>query len=252
MQIRFVDSVIETEKLSYKEILSNVSVSIKRGEYVAIIGPNGGGKSTFVKLLLGLLSPTGGTIRLFGKEQAAFADKQKIGYVPQGVARVDENFPISVEEVVRLGLAQKKGIFGGLGKISSEEREFTEAVMQKMGVLELKNRRISDLSGGQRQRVMIARALATKPQILILDEPNTGVDTGSQKSFYGLLAKLNKEEGITILFVTHDLGVIADEVTKVVCVNKTVSACHNPHEAMSCADMSRLYGIDAHVVCHHH
>lgn len=252
MQIKFVDSVIETEKLSYKEILSNVSVSIKRGEYVAIIGPNGGGKSTFVKLLLGLLSPTGGTIRLFGKEQAAFADKQKIGYVPQGVARVDENFPISVEEVVRLGLAQKRGIFGGLGKISSEEREFTEAVMQKMGVFELKNRRISDLSGGQRQRVMIARALATKPQILILDEPNTGVDTGSQKSFYALLAKLNKEEGITILFVTHDLGVIADEVTKVVCVNKTVSSCHNPHEAMSCADMSKLYGIDAHVVCHHH
>lgn len=252
MQIKFVDSVIETEKLSYKEILSNVSVGIKRGEYVAIIGPNGGGKSTFVKLLLGLLSPTGGTIRLFGKEQAAFADKQKIGYVPQGVARVDENFPISVEEVVRLGLAQKRGIFGGLGKISSEEQEFTEAVMQKMGVFELKNRRISDLSGGQRQRVMIARALATKPQILILDEPNTGVDTGSQKSFYELLAKLNKEEGITILFVTHDLGVIADEVTKVVCVNKTVSACHNPHEAMSCADMSKLYGIDAHVVCHHH
>lgn len=252
MQIKFVDSVIETEKLSYKEILSNVSVGIKRGEYAAIIGPNGGGKSTFVKLLLGLLSPTGGTIRLFGKEQAAFADKQKIGYVPQGVARVDENFPISVEEVVRLGLAQKRGIFGGLGKISSEEQEFTEAVMQKMGVLELKNRRISDLSGGQRQRVMIARALATKPQILILDEPNTGVDTGSQKSFYALLAKLNKEEGITILFVTHDLGVIADEVTKVVCVNKTVSSCHNPHEAMSCADMSKLYGIDAHVVCHHH
>ena len=252
MQIKFVDAVIETENLSYKDILTNVSVGIKRGEYAAIIGPNGGGKSTFIKLILGLLKPTGGVIRIFGREQAAFADKQKIGYVPQGVSRVDENFPISVEEVVRLGLPQKGGIFGALSKITSEERDLTLSSMQKMGVLELKNRRISDLSGGQRQRVMIARALASKPQILILDEPNTGVDTGSQKSFYELLAKLNKEEGITVLFVTHDLGVIADEVTKVMCVNKTVSSCHNPHEAMSCADMSRLYGIDAHVVCHHH
>ena len=252
LQIKFVDSIIQTQNLCYKEILKNISVDIKRGEYVAIIGPNGGGKSTFVKLLLGLLKSSSGVIKLFGKEQSGFLDKQKIGYVPQGVSRIDENFPISVEETVRLGISGNDGFFGLFSAKKRDDYEFANETMKKMGVFDLKDRRVYELSGGQRQRVMIARALASKPQILILDEPNTGVDSGSQRGFYELLDGLNKKDGITILFVTHDLGVIADSVGKVLCINKNLLACHNPHEIMSCSSMSKLYGIDAHVVCHHH
>jgi zinc transport system ATP-binding protein len=124
--------------------------------------------------------------------------------------------------------------------------------MEKMGISDLKERRVSELSGGQRQRVMIARALVSRPQILILDEPNTGVDTHSQRKFYDLLKELNQDEKITILFITHDLGVIADDVNSVLCINQTLLACHNPHELLSCDEMSKIYGANMHVVCHHH
>jgi zinc transport system ATP-binding protein len=249
LPIKFVDAVIDIEKLFFKNIIQNVSFSIKRGDYTAIIGPNGGGKSTLLRLILGLLSPTDGIIKLFNKEQKKFNEYHKIGYVPQRASQNDSGFPITVEEVVKLGVAYKSSIFC---MESKEDAVHIEYVMSKMGISELKNRRISELSGGQRQRVMIARALASRPQILILDEPNTGVDTHSQRNFYDLLKRLNEDERITIIFVTHDLGVIADDVKNVLCINQTLLACHNPHEILSCSQMSELYGIESHVVCHHH
>jgi zinc transport system ATP-binding protein len=249
LPIKFVDAIIDVERLSYKNIIQNVSFLIKRGDYTAIIGPNGGGKSTLLRLMLGLLSPTSGSIRLFNKEQNKFKEYHKIGYVPQRASQSDIGFPITVEEVVKLGVAYKSSIFC---MESKDDMAHVQYVMDKMGISELKNRRISDLSGGQRQRVMIARALASRPQTLILDEPNTGVDTHSQRNFYDLLKKLNEEEKITIIFVTHDLGVIADDVKNVLCINQTLLACHNPHEILTCSQMSELYGIESHVVCHHH
>ena len=216
---------------------------------MAIIGPNGGGKSTLLRLILGLLEPSDGEIKLFGKPKKIFKDRYKIGYVPQRAAQVDLNFPITVEEVVKLGLAHKSSLFQWE---SAEDRIRVQVIMEKVGIGELRNRQISALSGGQRQRVMIARALVGRPQILILDEPNTGVDTHSQRLFYDFLKELNRDENITILFVTHDLGVIADDVGHVLCINQTLLSCHNPHEILSCSEMSKLYGIDAHVVCHHH
>lgn len=249
MQIKFVDVVIETRGLSYKNAVKDVSFAVKRGDYVAIIGPNGGGKSTLVKLLLGLLQPSSGEIKLFGKKQKDYKDCQKIGYVAQRASQIDKNFPITVYETVTLGLAYKSSFFK---RITTEEKEHIKTVMEKMGVWELKERHISELSGGQAQRVMIARALVGRPQILILDEPNTGVDTASQRAFYGLLRNLNQQDNITILFVTHDLGVIADDVNSVLCINQSLLACHNPHELLNCREMSKIYGIDGHLVCHHH
>lgn len=216
---------------------------------MAIIGPNGGGKSTLLRLILGLLEPSYGEIKLFGKPRRIFKDQYKIGYVPQRAAQIDLNFPITVEEVVKLGFAHKSSLFR---MESAEDRTHVQIIMEKVGISDLKNRQISALSGGQRQRVMIARALVSRPQILILDEPNTGVDTHSQRLFYDFLKELNRNENITILFVTHDLGVIADDVGHVLCINQTLLSCHNPHEILSCSEMSKLYGIDAHVVCHHH
>ncbi len=249
MPIKFVDSVIEVKNLNYKKIINDISFNVKRGDYMAIIGPNGGGKSTLLRLILGLLEPSDGEIKLFGKPKKIFKDRYKIGYVPQRAAQVDLNFPITVEEVVKLGLAHKSSLFQWE---SAEDRIRVQVIMEKVGIGELRNRQISALSGGQRQRVMIARALVGRPQILILDEPNTGVDTHSQRLFYDFLKELNRDENITILFVTHDLGVIADDVGHVLCINQTLLSCHNPHEILSCSEMSKLYGIDAHVVCHHH
>ena len=121
-----------------------------------------------------------------------------------------------------------------------------------MDVADIQNKLVGELSGGQRQRVMIARALASKPEVLILDEPNTGVDVLSQKRFYKLLKELNQNEQMTIIFITHDIGVIADDIGRLFTVNQSLLTCNNPKEAISCDDMSALYGIDAHLIHNHH
>jgi len=249
LSIKFVNSVIDVKNLNYKSIIKNISFSIKRGDYTAIIGPNGGGKTTLLRLILGLIQPTSGEIKFFNRSKKEFKDSSKIGYVPQRAAQLDLNFPITVYEVVKLGFAYKSSLFKPM---SSEDKQHIKDIMEKVGVSDLKDRLVSQLSGGQRQRVMIARALVSRPQILILDEPNTGVDTQSQKIFYDFLRELNQKEKITILFVTHDLGVIVDDVTNVLCINQSLLSCQNPHEVLNCTDMSQLYGVDAHVMHHHH
>jgi zinc transport system ATP-binding protein len=123
--------------------------------------------------------------------------------------------------------------------------------MAKMDILDLQDKMIGTLSGGQRQRAMIARALASKPEILILDEPNTGVDVASQKNFYALLRKLNQEDKITIVFITHDIGVIADDIARLFTINEKAVICNDPKHLLSCQEMSELYGIDAHLLHNH-
>ena len=124
--------------------------------------------------------------------------------------------------------------------------------MKRMEVQNLRHKLIGELSGGQRQRVMIARALASEPKVMILDEPNTGVDQPSQQRFYRLLRRLNREERLTILFVTHDIGVIADDIARLFTVNQTLATCNDPKALISCEGMSELYGIDAHLLSSHH
>jgi zinc transport system ATP-binding protein len=221
-----------------QEILSHISFQIFNGEYIAIIGPNGGGKTTLIRMLLGLDTPSSGEIKLYGKEMSSFKDWYKIGYVPQRASLVDENFPATVLDIVKMGR-------------SSKQKADVEDAMTKMDVVNLKDKMVGTLSGGQRQRVMIARALASKPEILILDEPNTGVDMVSQKRFYALLSKLNKEEGITIVFITHDVGVIADDIARLFTINQKATICYNPKEALSCDEMTELYGIEAHLIHNH-
>ena len=148
-----------------------------------------------------------------------------------------------------MGRTVKRGLFS---RESQTDRDFVEQAMLKMDVEKLRDKLVGELSGGQRQRVMIARALASEPEVLILDEPNTGVDMVSQNRFYTLLRELNKKDGMTILFITHDVGVIADDIQSMLCINQTLLACNNPHEVLSCSEMSKLYGIDAHLIHHHH
>ena len=252
MQLKFRVPIFDVKNLNFivrgQKILFAISFEIYEGEYIAIIGPNGGGKTTLIRMLLGLEEPTSGEIKIYGKKLKEFKEWHKIGYVPQRATLVDENFPATVEDIVKMGRIAKRGILAGM---SSEDKEMVEDAMRKMDILNLKNRMIGTLSGGQRQRVMIARALASSPKILILDEPNTGVDMVSQQRFYTLLAKLNKEENITILFITHDIGVIADDIGRLFTINQKVTICNNPKKMLSCEEVSDLYGIDAHVLHNH-
>ncbi len=247
-------SVIDVTNLHYKiaeqSILHDISFSIQEGEYVALLGPNGGGKSTLVKLILGLIQASSGTIKIFGKDQKNFKDWNKIGYVPQNISLFDDNFPLSVYETVSLGLASQKSWFSL--RLTPKDREQIEGVMQIASITEFRDKNLSDLSGGQRQRVMIARALVSNPSVLILDEPSTGVDIASQHKFYQFLKKLNRENNLTIIFITHDLGVIADDVTHVLVVNQKLFFVGSAEEMLRCEAVSEVYGTKSHVVHHNH
>ena len=235
-------------KIKNQTVLNNISLQIFSGEYVAIIGPNGGGKTTFVKTLLNLVKPTKGSIKIYGKDIQKFKEWQKIGYVPQRASLTDKNFPATAYEIVKMGVMADKNFFAFITK--QQEHTIKDAML-KMDVWDIKDKLIGELSGGQRQRVMIARALSQKPEILILDEPNTGVDIINQKRFYELLRNLNKNENITILFITHDVGVIADDITKMVSINQKANVCTNPTHSMKCEFVSNLYGIEAHLIRNH-
>ena len=244
--------VIRVEDLNYRvdgqKILSDISFNVGQGDYVALLGPNGGGKSTLVKILLGLIVPNSGKIEIFGIDQKRFKSWYKIGYVPQNVSLYDSNFPLSVYETISLGLAGKKSWFSILNK---KDKAQIEQAIETASVSELREKNLSELSGGQRQRVMIARALVSEPEILILDEPSTGVDVASQRKFYEFLKLLNREKNLTIIFITHDLGVIADDVTHVLAVNQKLVFSGTAEEMLSCEAVSEIYGTKSHVIHHH-
>ena len=252
MSIKFSVPIFDIKNLSFivkgQTILSNISLEIFHSEYIAVIGPNGGGKTTLARVLLGLETPTKGEVKIYGKKLSSFREWHKIGYVPQRASHVDGSFPATVLDIVKMGRTPKRKLFGSFSK---EDKEIVYDAMEKMDILDLKDKMIGTLSGGQRQRAMIARALASKPEILILDEPNTGVDMASQKKFYELLKKLNHEQKITIVFITHDIGVIADDITRLFTINQKAVICNDPKQTMSCEDMSELYGIDAHLLHNH-
>ena len=253
MSLKFKVPIFDVKNLNFHvrgvDILSNVSFEIYNSEYIAIIGPNGGGKTTLVRLLLGLEKPTSGEVRIFGKKLKNFKEWHKIGFVPQRASLVDENFPATVEDIVKMGRVARRNFFTTFSK---EDARAVYDAMVRMDILDLKDKMIGTLSGGQRQRTMIARALASSPEVLILDEPNTGVDVASQQRFYKLLAELNREDNITILFITHDIGVIADDIRRLFTINQKATICNNPKEALSCEEMSTLYGIEAHLLHNHH
>ena len=193
-------------------ILEEINFKVEEKDFVGIIGPNGGGKTTFIKILIGLLKPEKGTVEIFGKP----APKQNnyIGYVPQ-LFNFDSNFPINVRDVVLMGRLKPGSL---LTKAKNEDRKIVEECLAKVDMLQYENELIGNLSGGQKQRVLIARALSVQPKILILDEPTASVDSKAGRNFYELLHQLN--EDITVIMVSHDIGVISQYVKKIACLNK--------------------------------
>lgn len=241
-ELRHDQTIIELQHVafSYTEetVIKDVSLSIHKGDYVGIIGPNGGGKSTLVKLMLGLLTPTRGVVKLFGTEIGKFKSWYKIGYVPQKTF-IEYNFPVTVEEVVGMGRYGKRGLFKFPNR---EDQEKVHQALKHVEMYEFRNRQISDLSGGQQQRVLIARALAPEPEVIFLDEPTTGVDVKTQKQFYELLRKLNRELSITLVLASHELDVVAHEATELGYINRTLEYYGDPEEFLKGKYFHELIG----------
>lgn len=220
-------------------ILDAVSFAIPEGRYVGIVGPNGGGKTTLLKIILGLQRPTDGSVKIFGESPIIGRKRGKIGYVPQRIAQAEIPFPVSVEEMVWSGRTPAIGV--GQWR-SAEDLRTVEEAMERAEVVHLRHRLVGTLSGGERQRVFIARSLASDPNLLILDEPTTGVDIAAKEQFYTLLKALNKDLGLTILFVSHDIEVMTSEVTFVLALNQKL-ICHcESHKFLSEDTVERLYG----------
>lgn len=229
-------------------VLSDISFTIPAGDYVGVIGPNGGGKTTLLKLLLGILTPNAGKITLFGHSVREAKTHYEIGYVPQNVVQTDLAFPATVAEVVASGRTRRRGL---LGVMSAADKVAIANAIELTGVSEFQSARIGELSGGQRQRAFIARALAGEPKILILDEPTVGVDVASVSQFNLVLERLNKS-GLTILLVSHDVDAVAAQVKHVLCINKEV-VCHVPSRKFDKIDVLRdLYGPNRQPVAHDH
>ncbi|MEK9152802.1 MAG: metal ABC transporter ATP-binding protein [Patescibacteria group bacterium] len=206
-------------------VVENISLKVEEGEYLGIIGPNGGGKTTILKLMMGLLEPSAGEVLLFGEPVRRSKRRSAIGYVQQRHA-MDPLFPASVEEVVVSGRTAMRGLFRGFTK---HDLDVAVKALDTAGVGHLRRRKISSLSGGERQRVLIARALAGEPEILFLDEPTSAVDAPSQEAFYAFISDLHRKAKLSIIMVSHDIDAVSHQVQSVACLNRHVT-CHGPTE----------------------
>ncbi|MEN8262592.1 MAG: metal ABC transporter ATP-binding protein [Nitrospirota bacterium] len=247
------EDCIELEDVNYgfndQPVLEHISFAVNSGDYLGIIGPNGGGKTTLIRIMLGLLKPTSGKIKIFGQEIHHFKARYKLGYVPQRAAHEEFYFPASVAEVVQSGRTAKVGLFR---RYRQEDHAAIRQAMDIAEISQLKDRLIGELSGGERQRVFIARALAGEPGILILDEPVVGVDIASKDRFYAFLKHLNKEEKITIIFVSHDVGAIAHEVNGVLCLNRRLICHGSPQDYIKEDFLEQVYGRKVTSIFHNH
>ncbi|WP_254544053.1 metal ABC transporter ATP-binding protein [Halomarina pelagica] len=240
-----VDSV--TFAYGERPVIDDVSLTVEDGEFLGLVGPNGSGKSTLLELVLGLLRPDRGTVRLFGEPAREFDDGTRIGYVAQQTTRGADELPITVREVVRMG----RYPHAGLRRLGADDRRAIEDAMATVGVADLASRRVGDLSGGQRQRVFIARALASEADLLALDEPAVGVDADSRDAFYDLLADLN-DGGMTVILIEHDLGVVTERASRVACINRRVFFHGDPDGFADSDALANAYGANQRRLHHDH
>ncbi|AFM26168.1 metal ABC transporter ATP-binding protein [Desulfomonile tiedjei] len=220
--------------------LENVNLSIPRGDFVSVVGPNGGGKTTLLKVILGLLRPTRGEVRVMGMtpEQA----RPRIGYMPQ-YTQLDPLFPATLMDVALMGRLGRGGLFGGY---SREDKNVVSEALKQVGLYELRKKSFSALSGGQRQRLLIARALACEPDLLLLDEPAANLDAVMETDLYQLLRTLN--ERLTIMMVSHDLGFVSRIIKSVICVKRKVLM--HPTTEITGEIINDIYGSPMRMIRH--
>ncbi len=227
-------------------VVRDINFSITQGEFAAILGPNGSGKTTLMKLALGLLKPTSGQVLLFGEPAESFTDWHRVGYVPQRTQATESRFPASVREIVNFGS------YSGFSPLAIFRRGRTSQVddaLEMAGITNLADRRVSDLSVGQQQRMLIARSLVRRPDLLVLDEPVAGVDAAGEEQFHTMVRRLNRDLGITIVMVSHDIGAVMREATTCACINRDI-VFHGPVHQLDAQALSGLYGFPVDVLLH--
>ena len=231
-----------------RNALENVDFKIAPGEFLGVVGPNGGGKSTLLKLILGLLKPSSGELRVLGRAPWELGkERRKLGYVPQDTG-IRQHFPATIEDAVVMGSYGGLGLFRRPGK---KEHQLARELIAKVGLEGLEDHPAWKLSGGQMQRVAIARALMATPQILLLDEPTSGLDTGGQAKLFTLLEQLKRENALTVVMVSHDVTALAHYAEQIACLNKKLHF-HDRSELISEAVLSKAYGceLDAFFIQH--
>ena len=240
--MKFLETVIKLEHVDVsfqgKPVLSDITFSILQESFTGIIGPNGAGKTTLLRLITGLLLPDRGVVTVFGKNPARLpGTDRKIGYVPQKM-QFDRRFPVNAMDVVTMGKVIKNGFFTIPGP---GDKKLIAETMARVNVLGLRDRPIGELSGGQQQLVFLARALVSKPKLLILDEPTTGLDPSAQNRFYSLVKELRAEMDLTVLVVSHDLAAMTANAEQLICINKTMHMHGSPSEVMERLFSGSLY-----------
>lgn len=235
---------------SDQPILQDVSLDVFKGDYIGLVGPNGSAKSTLLKLILGILKANKGEVYLFRQKIEKFKQWDKIGYVSQNAASFNKSFPATVEEIVGVNLIGRNKENRSSYK---EDQKAIDEVLEIVKMQEYKKRLIGNLSGGQQQRVFIAKALISQPELLLLDEPTVGVDMASQELFYDIIGKLNKDLQMTIILVSHDIGVITEKVNRIACMGNKKLYIDCEHSNVGVENfIKNIYGEKIKTIDHHH
>ena len=246
--------VIRAEHVHFQyngmEVLTDASFTLGKGDYLGLVGPNGSGKTTLIRLLLGFLSARKGSILLFGENPPQFKEWRRVGYLPQRMASFNPRFPATVGEVVSLGLLSRKRF---PKRIVKSDRAFVDRALDLMDIGSIRGKLIGELSGGQQQRVFLAKAMVGEPELLILDEPTTALDPETRERFFGTLTELNRDKGVTIIIITHDIGTIGEYASKLLYLDKTVIFCGTFGDFCNSSGMANYFGeFSQHVICHMH
>ena len=226
-------------------VLEAISLNIFPQQIVSIVGPNGAGKTTLLYVLLGFIKPSRGEAEILGGSPRRIRRLGRVGYLPQ-IREIDVNFPVSVYDVVAMGCYARKRLFEIL---NGADRQHIKAALEKVDAIDLRDHYFGNLSGGQKQRVLIARALAMDPDILLLDEPSTGLDAVAQDSFYQLLSNL-RDEGMTILMVSHDIGAVSSFVDRIACMNRRIHFHGRPQDCIMPETLEKVFGKHVHFLLH--
>jgi len=223
-------------------VLEDIHLELEAGDFLGLIGPNGGGKSTLLKVMLGLIRPERGGIRIFGLPPAAA--RSQVGYLPQKTI-FDQSFPVKALDVVLMGRFSRTGM---LRRYDKSDREAARRALDAVGMADREGREIGALSGGEQQRVFVARSMVSDPKLLLLDEPTSGVDSAQQTEFYDLLCHLNRDLGIAIVLVSHDVTAISTYVSKIACLNQRLY--YHGTKELSSDEIEKAYGCPVEMIAH--
>ncbi len=239
-----------TVRFGHHVALEGVSFRVEEGQFTAIIGPNGAGKTTLLRVILGVLRPDEGEVRVLGRPPWKLTRQERlaIGYVPQEFPR-HRHFPLRVLDVVLMG---RYGALGWFRRPGPADRKEAMEVLKLLEIAHLARRRLADLSGGERQRVFIGRALVNRPRLLLLDEPSASLDPAMTEGLFALLERLRKELHLTVLLVSHDVGIVASFADRVACLARRLVAHGRPQEVLTGANLECMYGRHAAAVGHGH